>query len=597
MRTKTTLAIVAVVALAAGSDCQRQATRLSSFGLEPRTMTVPAAMGPLIPEGAVALVYMSSIDEAERSLLELRPESPSDSSRIDLAGTISERLQIPVESIDRKRPVALVVSLVDLGRPIPMPTVILPVRNEREALEQLGARAGKPEPLGNRGWVGVPLLAGYERGTGTPPIAKDLQAGVFAVRLQTDRILEVAQPYIDAALKSVLAKAAAEETGAHGDSTKLRAMQARTAAALAEQVLDLLRASETLDCGIRIREGNLAVAYKMATTPESRNVAATAERAQGLAELARCLPDDYPVMGLVAMEFAKPLAFYKNLYSGVLDETMREVPEPFRDYTRSMMEQSVELYQLTDDQMFHAMRFSDSGTEIIQVFATQNAAKFVEECRKIFGFELLESAGLGQVEPEEPVVVDGVEIQGLRVHLDIEKLMKLHGTTAETAPDSARAAAFTKYFVKAMLGGETMIVRFAAVGDKVLVVTHPERGVIEGCIAALKRSSGGVPPSLRTVQRLAKDPLCFWARADIRDLLLPMLEAAPPDSSGSEEFDLRAELAAMEALPVTAYMTAGHQAYQGAFNMDVESFVTFAKLLGKDPASPDPEEEPGDSEP
>ena len=581
MRAKASLGIAVALALVTGSHCGRQATRVSSFGLEPKYATVPAAMGPLIPADAVGLLYLESIDAAERSLHEVSSKTADDSSRIDIAGMISQRLGIPPESIDRTRPAAVALSLLKLGRPIPVPTVILPVRNEQEVLEELRSRSGTSEPLGNKGYVGVALMPGYELGTGIPPLAKNLPAGSIAVRLRMDRILVAVQPFIDMALEKMMDVAAEKGRDAEEGAAQLEAVQARTARALAQQALDLLRATETLDVGARTRDGNLALAYRMQTTAESRNVAATAERAAGLVDLSRCLPEDYPVMGLVAMDFMKLVDIYKSMYSGVLNESMAEIPEPMREYTQSMMEHSLELYRLAEDQMFYAMRFTDSGAEVVHVLTTQDPSRFVEEIQKIMGFDLFESMGLGSVEREEPVEIDGVRIEGVRVRVDLGQIVKLHGATRDVEPGEESSPEEAVRVLRTFLGGDVMVVRFAAVGDRVVVVTHPDRTIIEGCIAALKKRGGRLPTSLRMAQGFAKEPVCFWTQADLRELLMPVVRSVHADTTDAETRELLREMEAMEPMPVVAYTTAGNQAYQGAIRLNVRTFQKFAELLGR----------------
>ncbi|MFQ5599264.1 MAG: hypothetical protein ACE5G2_01780 [Candidatus Krumholzibacteriia bacterium] len=420
---------------------------------EPKTVSVPPAMGRLIPADAVGFLYLSSVEEIEawvRGMNEILESE--DSTEVDILQPIVEMLEIDPARIDRKKPLGISLSLFDLGQPTPLPTFVLPVEDKQGLLEDLQWRPGIPAPQTSGDYVGIAMPPGYSLGTSTPPVATDLPARQVALRLELDRIVTILHPLLDQVVAAAMA-AMAEEAVGECDSSEVPTSYVELSQIALEWAMRVLESSETLDLGLGLRGGQIDVDYALRMTPGSEQSLVSPQRARGLVDLARCLPGDYPVISLVTMDFAKLVDVIEPAYLETMAEAAPHMPPRMRDQYLELLKRGFDLYRQLGGQMLSAAGFGDNGIEMIEAWKVEDAAGFVDATRELMETNLMSGMGI-EVQPSWPSEFEGVTIHRYAMKFDFEKLAAfeqgLEGNEDEPPPGEMQE------FMSWLFGGDAL---------------------------------------------------------------------------------------------------------------------------------------------
>jgi hypothetical protein len=574
MRANRVLGGLVCLSLAALLDCQPkkeshapEVARAAAPRVSRRPVSLPSAMGRLVPADAVALVRVASIDAAQaslRSLMQLAGKSDS-LLRDPLMGL--SRLGIDPEHLDRTRPLAIALTLVDLGRPTPLPTFILPARDVKELVSDLRKNSMLTPPQESGGWIGVSLLSATPMGRSTPAIGIDMPAGEISIRLRVDRIGRLVQPYLEHLADGLMKKAASPDSAD-------RAQSAQVASAALQGVRRLLQSTEKLDLGASAAGGWLSVSYALKLVPGAgTDLFASPESVRGLTDLAKCLPPGYPAACLVALDFEKWTDAVESLYEPRFQQAARDLPDEVRDDYVSLVKATFELLRGVDTQMLAAGGLGDRGFDAVHVLRTRDADALLAKWRQLMAPQRLRGLGV-EIEALAPEQIERIPVYGYRWKLDLEKIEVLGKKRGHAAGEKGLAR---------WVGGGAPVVRMAAFDGKVAVVTGSDPEVMSHILTALKRHGGVLPPDLRDDMAEAREPLCLWGRLELRSLLVPIFEMAIADSASPAATETLEKMRAARPVPIAMYGTSGKDACHGAFRMDAGAFAELTWLFGKLP--------------
>lgn len=555
----------------------------------PQTFSLPEAMGRLVPQDAVGLLYLTSVAEAEEDaawlegLFEHEPSNgrtpeTTEAEAEDILAAVTKLYGVRPERIDHKRPLAIALGLVNLGRPTPLPVFIIPVLDRQGVMDDVASKPGRPEPLSYGDYMALTMMPGQSVGEKTPEIGIDLPARRVAIRLRTGRILSILQPFIDQGIAAMRNKMGSPDRG-NGDEEKpgpVGNSSALQGTAMLQWMVELLRSWEQVDLGIGTREKFFDIDFAVRTGPDAENRLLSPENARGLVDLARCLPKDYSFLGLTAVDYSGFVKTLEPAYIEMIEEAFANAPEEAKAGYLSWVRTSFDLYRQFR-QGLTAFEFYDHGFEIVMVWVVEDPSFILQQYHEMLEEPFLRSVGV-TVESAASKEIEGVSVQTYRFHLDPAKLDEVFEQKAE-GEKRHQSSEERRRLIRHFFGGEEVTLQMAAFEDKVILVCDPDAERMGQIVAGLRHGTSRLPESLQEVAAGVQDPLCLYFRGDLRNLLASMAGLAVGDSASAEAKQVISALKFGNDVPISKYVTAGTRNYRGQFHLDVVDLAELVRAL------------------
>jgi hypothetical protein len=548
----------------------------AAAGSHPRLVSPPRALGRLIPTDAVALLYLRSADEADACWRELLQAGGShDSLGPNVLAWATRGTGVQPARVHRRRPLALAFSLGGLGQPLQM-TAILPLADRRGFATETKQIAPAMTVVVQGDYAGISPLPGYAAGHATPAFATKLLDSPVTARLRPHTVAPLARFLTAAAMGRLLAdKCPAPGPGRTALSDSAAAWCARMQAAQAalREVCDAMDAVETVDLGLQAKRGVATLSYTIVPLAGHRGILPTGVQARTALDGARCLPRDFPAVAVVALDFAR-LADFTSPLATVLNASVGDrLPVPWREPVRAVQHLGFELQRAMTGGSLMAMDFGPQGVAWVRIFTMENAEQVATGHRDELLRVLATVPGL-QVAGDPPASLDGTPVSTYRVRFDLTQ----RPTGADSAA-SAPASAEVERMTRQLLGGDEAVFRIAAVHDKLIAVGAPEPVLLQEILAAAQRSPAPVPGWLQPVLASPPDTLCWYAHADLRTVLQPVVAIAGQDTVAAHRAAVRAALQDAPPAPITLRGTVGRGIYRGELQVDVAGMRAVAAAL------------------
>lgn len=497
-------------------------------------VAIPEAMSSLIPADAVALLYFESSLAVAADLAAFDPDGAAgrDTSGQVLLGMLTRSTGISAERIDPARPLAVAMALTpanQMGAP-PMPTFLLPYRDLEGLKGDLAGRPGMASaPVLRDDYVGISLDPGYEGGAPGSPLAADLPAHTAVLRLRAAEIITALRPMIDAAL----AQMGARTQAALPDSTFPDPRLARQMAA-AQQMqskmlahwIEAMAATPLLEVSADVSGTQLEAGYDVRLGEGAARKYCLPASTVGMADLARILPSDLPLLMVMGSDF-DALA---DLYEPWFGTMAAQEPSPEVPFAMSpeRVAATLELMRALGDHLAVGYRIGQAGLEGVCVLTAEDPQLLLDLLRRAVD-------GLPMDGVEESLLagptVEGIQTTIYTQQIDFERLEAL-----TAVPDSARMqmlATNPNALLRRVFGSEGLVFRMAPLPGRLVVACGPDADALGRAIRQARSGKGQLPPGLSAMDAGSRDRLVLWGEAELRALLLPIFEAAAQSDASS----------------------------------------------------------------
>jgi hypothetical protein len=506
-------ALLLALALVPFSACGKSGPKVG-----PTTQEVSSDLAALVPDDAIGMLYVPSLDALEKKLRTIVGTfDPGAAAQVNLDAALADvppPLAPVVKRLDRTRPFAVTVSFVN-GEP--SPAFVVPVTDVKAVQAEIGSAnvaAGPGYVL--LGAAGVPAH-------GKSQIAKVAPAGDLAVRIDLARAVEAFRPMIDQTLGQISAQGGEAGAGLEGMVGGFRTF---------------VDSAEWLDLGFRL-DGT-----KVAIDGEFRAKAGT-PLAKGfgggdVAPVADRLPKDLPVSMAISFDAASLIEWQQKMVEPMLEQ----FDAAQREAMTRMLDGARELTGLMGNE--HAMGFGvgPEGLEAVFVSAAKDPKAMLAKTRDLYS----QMGGVmgpdgPRMEVGPPTNIDGVEVLEIAIGLPAE------------AAGSREAAAF--------LGPDGLRIRLAAVDGRVVGAMGPQ-SLMQSAIASAKKP-GKAATGLAEALRQGGGKPAFALRIEGRELarqILGRVKAAFPDTDIPD-------VPAGKPAPFLVHLSSEGRVYRGGLSVDL----------------------------
>jgi hypothetical protein len=493
----------------------------ASIPVKTATVTVENDLGRLVPENAVAIVYVPSLATAVDEVKKLvAAANPQFADEVDVNMLLGEMLGmtpgLTPEMIDPTKPMALVVMMPPGGGPTePIPAIILCVRDPKAAAESM---ANPPACAGS--FIAFAPMGGVDlkAANTVPDIAKGLAGGDLAVRLDLAKITSV---YGDT-LKMGLGQGMSELQSVTGpdqpDISGFTDVMQKGLGDLIDSV-DVLNLALNIDGATVTLNGGLMM---KAGSP----LAGVGVPAGDLAAMAGMLPGDYPISMLLSLDWTKVMAWMQPL----MDISLQTMPENLRSEFTKQWAKVTPLFAHLGNDIGVAASLGPDGMQLVEILSAKDAKGYLD------GMEALMKGGYGDMMAgmgmsmtlRESVDVAGFEVRGFGMTIDPKKFMEMSAGGQELPPE---ATAMMEQMLTTVFGKDGMAFHMADVNGTIVAMMGDDAALER----TIKHVAGGGRrnDSLTTALQMAGSNPGFLMRLEIRTLIRQVMavmrKSLPPE--------------------------------------------------------------------
>ncbi len=572
------VAIVATALIASG--CGKDAGPTTGpAGL--KTSVISNDLGKLVPQDAVAMLYVASPDDFQTKLRALISEfDEGAAAEVDITQIGAQMLPGASQFWDRSKAFAIAVSLPPGGGD-PMEavvsgqglTMVFPMTDVESAKTGMEAQFNaappdqRPQVRTSGSYLAFSGSPTTEWGDSAPEIAKRVPAGDIALRINLGALVTKFRKEIDGMLEG-MDEMFAEMPAAPGqDMEALGGMLE----GMTGWVKDFINSAEMFELGAGL-DGGAADILVGFTAKKGSKLDIAATDSGNLAAIAAHLPDGFPVHLLMRIEYGKLMQWMQPL----MDSAFSEMPEETRKQWKAYMDKAMDLGKLLGPNFAMAFAMGDNGMQMVQVADVKDA-----EAYKARMTELLESSsempGFA-ISKGQGTMISGIQVDEYDIKLDMKSLMESMGGQAGQMPPEAEEI-FDKIMPR-LFGGETLKMHLAFVGGHVLT-TMGDTAHMESMITSLSKGKGSASASLAKAIAKAGGKPTFLVEAELRSLIGQIMRFAG---------DLAKDMAPGETVPqvpegkpIPAVIWGAHEGrhYAGGLSIDVVGIAELVKAMSK----------------
>lgn len=446
----------------------------------------------LVPNDAVVLVHVTSFDTLQRKVDEIA--RAADAEGADVSRTL-EMSGIPDELVDRGKPLAVAVSLLDMGQQkMPAPTFIVPVTDPDQAKSSTQGIAGSS---GSH----VAVTMGRQPDTGSNTLARELPAGDISIRVDLRSLLAAYRPMLEGFLS-------ADGLAALDPSAALDTSQKKIVDNMLGWVRSFLDGPETLDAVVRIADGQVRLHFKL--TGAAGSALDVGPGGQSVIALGKCLPPgDHPMVALVRGDMSSVMEMASMAQEAMIDQAPEENREAMREYLKL----SREAYALMGQSLAFAGSFGDDGLQIAGIAEPTDPDAYVAKYHELLGkSEAARGFGVRMAE-KRSVDVEGVSLTETRVVFDLEEMAKTDPPMPPAAQKSMDA------MLGALFGEDGMRTSLGKVGRRVLYSMGGNEAFRKDAVLAAKAGSTRLGGTAGKLLAQAPDNLSCFVYLDLRHLM------------------------------------------------------------------------------
>ncbi len=467
-----------------------------------QTVTVPADVAALVPEGAFMMGYTDSLEALQKDLVStvstIEPQYAMAAAMGGPAMTLNMLVSAPGQGpgsagVKLDGAGAFFMGPLDKTTGEPIGGAIFQVADSSKVVPTQPTMHVVTLPDSN--WVAL-SNAPYQPGTASS-ISQGMLGATIAINLDQETAVREFKPQIDALLMMMQMQmppgmAPPEQAAA----------VARAQAANAEKIKMFLKMFKAWNIGVDLDGAKMDMLLRMHPTDLSQLVTPV----PGLDALARYIPADMPITGV----FDRSAMAMMMKMSGT---DLAAIPEAARQRLEAVMVPWKACIDTVATGASFGFGFGDKGVETIGIMDTTNPPKTIADIKSFW--TALQGADIGVSAKELPLLAsEGV---GYTVKVDMKRMMDAFGMASmfpPTAPGQPDQMAMMQEMVTSLIGKDGMQVRYIIEGDFIVnVIGNRRLGEAKSLV-----KSGGADNALSGLLADTLAPATWAARLDIRQL-------------------------------------------------------------------------------
>jgi hypothetical protein len=507
-----------------------------------------AGMEKLVPEDAAIIVRFSSINKIEGELkrMAVTLDAPLPMNPFSMMAMASG---VDMAQVDRSRPMAIAFSFID-ENPGPVPTFIMPLKNVQAAI----AAIPKSSSATSGDYAGISMIPNYKAGGSS--LARGLLRGDLSVRIDLKKIIGMFRESIAANMKMAQAMMEQGQAGAVPgyDPAEMFNM-------MFGEMQSILDSAETFDMAINSNQGNVDLQVAL-TALEGRPLAQFAKSESTLIDLARHLPDDFPVAALLKVD----LSAWNEMVGSMTEAMVASIPEEEREAFKLQMQRSMECMQGLGDEFLMGARIGVDGPRFVMAARAQNAEEYAAKYAELMCCPDLAEAGWA-VSDEGVRDESGWSVRRLSMQLDAEKYARYaqHQNPAVSAYLPEMRSVLDSVFCESGL-----IIDMAALDGKVLWIVGPDGSLTSDVLNGKK-----IPDAVKKAIGSTGGRLSFLVNVEMRELMRGIFEFARVMDLDRSWPEIRGG----DALSVMLYGATEGRIYRGGMKLPLDGLVEFFKTF------------------
>ena len=498
------------------------------------TSNLPAEIADLLPQDTILLLYSPSADEMSKQLTplmnamgenEFDPFDPFTDH--PSAGQLVDSGQIP-----RDRPLALGLSIsMAGGMPQPVPTIILPVKDEAQAKAALSSMPdfGMPQPNFKSGYVSLAMMPS------SAPLGfqgPSLPGGAVAVHIDLATVVQQMRPLIEMGL-GMMQMGAAQQTGTGMDAAATQEMIA-TMVTMTRQFID---SADTLSLGVAGGSKDYALNMNFKAKAGSPLAAMTTGSGFDLFKLAGSCDLDQPMALVMGGDPKKLFNSLKPFLEMSMSVYPPEVGQKFTDWMDTFLPMTEKL----DGSFVMSGGMGSDGVRMTQFAGLKGSDGILKDYLAALEQNPLAEHGVSFEAPSSSKV-GGQDLYKISSNYDMAKLF------AGTSPE---AAAESQQLIEAMYGEDGPTMQFSEFDQKFAFwIGNPKSG-IESSMKLASRSPSELPAEFNeAIAQASGAPMAFAMRVELTQMIRDI--SALVEKSTGEAEDL-SPLDGIGAIPVYSW--------------------------------------------
>lgn len=544
------------------------ACALVALPQQTRAQSDYGALEGLLPAETVGVLTLPSIQIVQGILdgwyADFQGDTSGDESDApNVAEEIAKLVGLEPRLLDPGRPLAAAFSLAMAGAP-PMPTVVLPVRDEEATLTAL--EAAPPAQFSathgsGRGYVVLTALPQYAPGLARFELPAPRHPHDVRVAFDLATLYQMYGPMLEFFLASMMQ----ELQSGNADPG---ALEGTTRAA--EWAREVLGNAERFEITLSTGDELVRLSSTLRSRPGSRPVVPVRDSKRVL-ELARVLDTDAALFGVVSADLRGLYDWAMGMQQAQLNAQLGDAAPHDTEELMTLFETSSELQRLLSGPNAYAMDLDENGIDLVHLMLLEDVSGFVDTFRDAMqSMKAIETLGFSIAEGAS-TKLDGVDVYTWQISFNADLLQ------LDPSANKSLLRDFSDIHAR-LFGGEAGVMRLALVDDIAVFVLHPDEQRMREVLARLRSTSGNVPALLRDIQKRHTAPLWFAGSADLMRLASTFMEAFI-NPEAVEHREAYAALLEGDPIPITVSSSQGDGILHGELSTDVRALAAFFEAL------------------
>jgi hypothetical protein len=536
--------------------------------------TLPVAAQPsheilerLLPAETVGVLSLPSVDAIQDILdrwyagfqgHKAGRESEAPNVREEIANFVA----MDPRQIDTERPVAVTLSLPAAAAP-PMPSIIVPVRDEEAALASLEQGASSQFSATHatgHGYLVMTSLPQYAPDGGTFELAEPRHRGDARLLLDLAAIYQMYGPMLEFFLASMMQEMQSETA----DRAALEAMESAI-----EWAQGVLGNAERFEIAMSTADASLRLTSTLRSRPGSPPVIPVRDPKRFL-ELSRVLDADADLVAVASADLRSLYDWSRAAQQAEMNRQLEATPE-YGEQLMTLLEYSSELQRLLAGPNAYSLDIDDAGVRVVQLMQLEQPDGFVETFRGIMAsMQPLEPLGLSLNE-EDATRLEGVDVYVWRMSFkpDFIRIRPRDGVP----PWRDFAEIHRRLF-----GADQAVVRLAIVDDIAVFVLHQDETRMRVALQRVKSKSGSVPRAIRRLAERHGTTPWLAAETDLRSVVAAFVDAVMNPDAVTDS-DAWRELRSGDPVPVSISSSQNEGVLRCELTTDVHALVALFESL------------------
>jgi len=472
---------------------------------------VPTQALMLLPENPVAVLYLSSLDECERTLASvtggLKKADPA--LKNDVLDYFPEGLSRIKDVIDRTRPMVLVGTLdLSYGAPEPQLTLLVPLSDAEVDAETLALASGFASAQTGGGYLALSAIQDYAASGDVPALLDGISSGQLVGRIDLETIFAITRPMIEMMMQSMQQRAA---NAPSANQPPAEVFGLATA---------LMNSARSLEFTLGEDEGSIECSLALDINPRSVLDAGPQPPLDEALQLAAYLPDYGDLLGISATNLSllyQNVPFLKELGDS---KFASKLPQDEREPARAWLQTAREKWRSLQELSATTARIHQGAIQWVQVAKVEDAGAALGEMDALLMSLPEADLGLSLKKLDDAAGSAGqMTRHDYEWQIDparLEKVLSDSSATEQDSRDVQATAAFMQGFLPRL--------HLAAHGDRLLFCLMNDEQELDSVLQRFVAEGGAEPTALASLKSWAGSGVQLMSRVELRAMSRELLQ-------------------------------------------------------------------------